>query len=128
MLARHGAANWSFYSGSAPIEIWSCCSEHLCLASGLAKPGKQKLGELFRYLLAAEHAPFAFDLDDNVIRLHHTMHITDVFAHGDRDELAAAVARFVASADRFDNQLATDYGCEPAPRTQLRFWKEQAKS
>ena len=128
VLARHGAANWSFYSGSAPIEIWSCCSEHLCLASGLAKPGKQKLGELFRYLLAAEHAPFAFDLDDNVIRLHHTMHITDVFAHHDRDELAAAVARFVASADRFDNQLATDYGCEPAPRTQLTFWKEQAKS
>ncbi|MBK9033990.1 MAG: trypsin-like peptidase domain-containing protein [Myxococcales bacterium] len=128
VLARHGAANWSFYSGSAPIEIWSCCSEHLCLASPLAKPGKQRLGELFRYLLSAEHAPFAFDLDDNVIRLHLTMHISDVFALADRAELAAFVAQFVASADRFDNQLADQFGCEPAPATQLTFWKEQGRS
>ena len=128
VLARHGASNWSFYSGSAPIEIWSCCSEHLCFASPLAKPGKQRLGELFRYLLAADHAPLAFDLDDNVIRLHLTLHISDVFAHHDRAELASWVAQFVASADRFDNQLATDFGCEPAPATQLTFWKEQARS
>src|SRR5262249_33956257 len=69
VLARHGALNWSFYSGSAPVQIWMCCSEHLCFASSLAQPGKQKLGDLFRYLLSAEHAPFAFDLHDNLIRL-----------------------------------------------------------
>ena len=50
-----------------------------------------------------------------------------MFAHGDRAELAAWVAKFVASADRFDNQLAADFGCEPAPATQLTFWKEQAR-
>ena len=54
--------NWSFYSGSAPIKIWCCCSEHLCFSSPLAQPGKQKLGELFRFLLSAEHAPLAFDM------------------------------------------------------------------
>lgn len=127
VLARAGAGNWSFYSGSAPIEIWSCCSEHLCFASPLAKPGKQKLGDLFRYLLRADHAPFAFDLDENVIRLHLTLHISDVFAHHDRAELAGWIGDFVKSADRFDNQLAADFGCEPAPATQLTFWKEQAK-
>ncbi|MBP8806975.1 MAG: serine protease [Kofleriaceae bacterium] len=128
ILARHGAHNWSFYSGSAPIEIWSCCSEHLCFASPLAKPGKQRLGELFRYLLSAEHAPLAFDLDDNIIRLHLTFHASDVFARADRAELAGWIADFVAAADRFDNQLAADFGCEPAPATQLTFWKEQART
>ncbi|MEZ4399554.1 MAG: serine protease [Kofleriaceae bacterium] len=127
VLARHGHHNWSFYSGSAPIEIWSCCSEHLCFASPLAKPGKQQLGELFRFLLAADHAPMAFDLDDNVIRLVLTLHITDVFADADHAELRAWIARFVASADRFDNELHATYGCAPAPTTQLTFWKEQAK-
>jgi len=127
VLARHGTNNWSFYNGSAPIEIWSCCSEHLCFMSPLARPGKQRLGELFRYLLAADHAPFAFDLHDNVIRLHLTLHMTDVFAHTDHDELADWIGKFIAEADRFDNHLADDYGCGPAPRTQLTFWKEQAR-
>ena len=127
VLARHGTQNWSFYNGSAPIEIWSCCADHLCFGSPLARPGKQRLGELFRYLLSAEHAPMAFDLDGNDIRLHLTLHITDVFAHADHDELSAWIARFLSEADRFDNELATRFGCEPAPRTQLTFWKEQAK-
>jgi serine protease Do len=127
VLARHGASNWSFYSGSAPIEIWSCCSEHVCFASPLAKPGKQRLGDLFRYLLSAEHAPMAFDLSDNIIRLNLTLHVSDVFAHADHDELSEWIAKFLAAADRFDNQLATSFGCEPAPETQLTFWKEQAR-
>src|SRR5690606_37671636 len=39
VLARHGAQNWSFYSGSASIKIWCCCSEHVCFSSALAQPG-----------------------------------------------------------------------------------------
>ncbi len=127
LLARHGALNWSFYSGSAPIQIWSCCSEHLCFMSALAQPGKQHLDKLFRYLLSAEHAPFAFDLNDNIIRLSLTLHASDVFAHEHLDELVSRVATFIAMADRYDNKLIEEYGCLPAPKTQLTFLKEGTK-
>jgi serine protease Do len=126
VLARHGEHNWSFHSGSAPIKIWSCCSEHLCFSSPLAQIGKQKLGELFRFLLSAEHAPFSFDLDDNTIRLNLTFHMSEVFAHSDDETIAQSISRFVAAADRFDNVLVDQYGCAPAPETQLTFLKEQS--
>jgi serine protease Do len=124
VLARHGEQNWSFYSGSAPIQIWCCCSEHLCFSSPLAQPGKQKLGDLFRFLLSAEHAPFAFDIYENIIRLNLTFHVSDVYSK--HDEAADWIAKFVESADRYDNTLNKTYGCEPAPETQLTFFKEQA--
>jgi serine protease Do len=124
VLARHGSHNWSFHSGSAPIQIWSCCPDHLCFASPLAKIGKQKLGELFRFLLSAEHAPFAFDLAENTIRLVLTFHMSDVFASRDPEALAKQITHFLKEADRYDNLLIESYSCEPAPDTQLTFLKE----
>ncbi|MFO0549106.1 MAG: S1C family serine protease [Polyangiaceae bacterium] len=124
ILARHGNQNWSFYSGSAPIKIWCCCSEHVCFSSQLAQPGKRALGDLFRFLLAAKHAPFSFDLQDNVIRLNLTVHMSDVFAPKEHDELSTWISRFVEMADEFDNVLIDQYGCEPAPETQLTFLKD----
>jgi serine protease Do len=128
ILARHGEHNWSFYSGSAPIKIWSCCSEHMSFSSPLAQPGKRQLADLFRFLLSEEHAPFAFDLDGNVIRLNLTVHMSDVFSPSEHDELGDIVARFVAAADAFDNRLIDDYGCEPAPETQLSFLKDGGRA
>jgi serine protease Do len=128
ILARHGEQNWSFYSGSAPIKIWCCCTEHLCFSSPLAQPGKQRLGELFRFLLSEEHAPFAFDLVDNIIRLNLTFHATDVFAKTDDGQTTAWISKFVATADEYDNMLIDKYGCEPAPETQLPFLTEQSRS
>ncbi len=125
ILARHGDENWSFHSGSAPIKIWSCCSEHLCFSSPLAQVGKQKLGELFRFLLSEEHAPFSFDLADSTIRLNLTFHMSDVFAHAETEEVSSWIAKFIAAADRLDNVLVETYGCLPAPETQLTFLKEQ---
>src|SRR6185436_15397821 len=87
VLARHGELNWSFYSGSAPIQIWSCCSEH---------------------------APYVFDLDDNLIRLSLTVHASDIFSHPDPDELVTRMSTFIAMADRLDNHLIDTYGCVPA--------------
>jgi serine protease Do len=106
------------------VKIWCCCSEHVCFSSTLAQPGKQKLGDLFRFLLSAEHAPFAFDLHDNIIRMNLTFHISDVFSaagHGDADRW---IHDFVSLVDRMDNQLVERFGCEPAPETQLAFFKE----
>jgi serine protease Do len=127
VLARHGNRNWSFYSGSAPIKIWCCCSEHVCFSSPLAQPGKRALGDLFRHLLSAEHDPFYFDLDGNIIRLNLTIHMSDVFSPADHDEFSAWVARFIAMADETDNTLVERFGCEPAPETQLTFFKEQSQ-
>ena len=125
VLARHGEMNWSFHSGSAPIKIWSCCTEHLCFSSPLVALGKQKLGDLFRYLLSPEHAPLSFDLAGSTVRLNLTFHMSDVFASGD-DALSTQVGAFLASADRLDNYLVEKFGCVPAPETQLTFLKEQA--
>jgi serine protease Do len=126
VLARHGSQNWSFYSGSAPIKIWCCCADHINFSSPLAQTGKQKLGDLFRFLLSAEHAPMTFDMYESTIRLNLTFHTTDVFAKSGHDEMQGWVAKFVAAADKYDNVLAQQYGCEPAPETQLTFFKEQA--
>jgi len=127
VLARHGEQNWSFWSGSAPIKIWCCCSEHVCFSSPLAEPGKKGLSELFRFLLATAHRPFAFDLSGNVIRLNLTVHMSDVFAPNHHDELGRAVADFVEKADAFDNLLIERFGCQPAPETQLTFLKESQR-
>jgi len=127
VLARHGAQNWSFHSHSAPIKIWCCCSEHLCFASPLARTGKQNLGELFRFLLSAEHAPMAFDLHENVLWLNLTIHMSDVFAPREHDELSSWISKFLTLADQYDNLLIEQYGCEPAPETQLTFLKESAR-
>jgi serine protease Do len=126
VLARHGEHNWTFHSGSAPVKIWACCSEHLCFSSPLAQIGKQKLSDLFRFLLSAEHAPFSFDLDDSTIRLNLTFHMSDVFTHTDSEEISRAIAQFIGAADEFDNILVDQYGCMPAPETQLTFLKEQS--
>ena len=124
VLARHGEMNWSFHHGSAPIKIWSCCTEHLCFSSPLVALGKQKLGDLFRYLLSPEHAPLSFDLAGTIVRLNLTLHMSDVFTSGD-EELSRRVGRFLEAADRLDNQLVAEHGCVPAPETQLTFLKEQ---
>lgn len=124
VLARHGDQNWSFHSGSAPIKIWCCCSEHVCFSSPLAQPGKRALGDLFRFLLSPQHAPFSFDLAGNNIRLNLTVHMSDVFAPSEHDELGDWIAKFVARADELDNALVDDFGCRPAPETQLTFLKE----
>jgi serine protease Do len=127
VLARHGNLNWSFHSGSAPIKIWCCCSEHICFSSPLAQTGKQRLGDLFRFLLSAEHAPLSFDLADNVIRLNLTVHMSDVFGRAGHDDLSRRIGEFIAAADRMDNVLVETYGCAPAPETQLTFLKEAAR-
>ncbi|MBX3182984.1 MAG: trypsin-like peptidase domain-containing protein [Polyangiaceae bacterium] len=124
VLARHGELNWSFHSGSAPIKVWCCCSEHLCFSSPLAQTGKQKLGDLFRFLLSPEHAPLAFDLAENVIRLNLTFHMSDVFTADGHGDMARHIADFIRAADRLDNVLVNTYGCSPAPETQLTFLKE----
>jgi serine protease Do len=126
VLARHGSQNWSFHSGSAPVKIWLCCAEHINFSSPLAQTGKQKLGDLFRFLLSAEHAPMSFDMYENIIRLNLVFHTTDVYARDDAGEMAGWIAKFVATADRYDNVLAQSYGCEPAPETQLTFFKQQS--
>ncbi len=126
VLARHGNQNWSFHNGSAPIKIWCCCSEHVCFSSPLAQPGKKNLGDLFRYLLASDHAPLAFDLDDNVVRLNLTVHMSDVFAPDSHDELSRWVATFIDKSDEYDNILIDRFGCTPAPETQTTFAKDRA--
>lgn len=126
LLARHGDENWSFHAGSAPIKIWSCCSHHLNFSSPLAQIGKQNLGELFRFLLSSQHAPFAFDMYESTIRLNLVFHMSDVHAHAGSDEVSAWIAKFMKTADDFDNLLVDKYGCVPAPDTQITFLKEQS--
>lgn len=117
VLARHGEQNWSFHSGSAPIKVWCCCSEHLNFSSPLAQTGNRGLNELFQYLLSAEHAPFAFDLNGSIVRMNLVVHISDVFAATEHPELAARVRQFVAKADVTDDLLIGHYGCQPAPES-----------
>jgi len=121
VLARHGDHNWSFHVGSAPVKIWCCCSEHLNFSSPLAQTGNRNLDALFRHLLAAEHAPYFYDLNGNTIRLNLVVHVSDVFLPHEHADLAERVRQFVLKADASDDQLIRDYGCMPAPETQIDF-------
>lgn len=126
VLARHGSQNWSFHSGSAPVKVWCCCSEHLNFSSPLAQTGNKGLNELFKFLLSAEHVPFCFNLSGSTVRLNLVVHISDVFASAEHPELTARVAQFVAKANATDNLLIDNYGCSPAPETQLDFLNSPA--
>jgi len=119
VLARHGEQNWSFHSGSAPIKVWCCCSEHLNFSSPMVQVGNRGLNELFAFLLAPEHAPFAFDLYGRNVRMNLVVHIGDVFAAAQHAELASRVREFLRRADELDSMLVKDYGCTPAPDSQL---------
>jgi len=123
VLARHGNHNWSFHVGSAPIKVWCCCSDHLNFSSPMVQTGTRGLNELFKFLLAAEHAPFSFDLNGTTIRLNLVVHISDVFASQEHAALSARVKQFIAKADVTDNLLIEEYGCVPAPETQVEFLK-----
>ena len=129
VLARHGNQNWSFHSGSAPIKVWSCCSEHVNFSSPMVQCANRNLQELFSYLLSAEHAPFFFDLSGSTVRLNLVVHIADIFARNEHAELAARVARFLSKANATDVLLINNYGCLPAPETQMDLLKgaEHAK-
>ena len=126
VLARHGNHNWSFHSGSAPIKVWCCCSEHLNFSSPLAQTGSKGLDQLFQFLLSADHAPFCFDMNGSTIRLNLVVHISDVFASAEHPELAARVTQFVAKANASENLLIDCYGCSPAPETQTDFLNSPA--
>jgi serine protease Do len=121
VLARHGNQNWSFHFGSAPIKIWCCCSEHLNFSSPMVQTGSRDLDALFRFLLAAEHAPYAFDVNGSTVRMNLVVHIADIFAAADHPMLAARVGEFIRKADLTDNLLIKQYGCKPAPETQMDF-------
>jgi serine protease Do len=123
VLARHGSHNWSFHVGSAPIKIWCCCSEHLNFSSPMAQTGNRGLNELFKFLLADEHAPFSFDLVGSTVRMNLVVHITDVFAPGEHELLAGRVRRFIEKADATDDLLISQYGCQPAPESQTEYLK-----
>jgi serine protease Do len=119
VLARHGGHNWSFHSGSAPVKVWCCCSEHLNFSSPLARTPTRRLDELFAYLLSAAHAPFSFDLCGNTIRFNLVVHVSDVFTPSMHAELTARIGRFLAKADTADNLLINEFGCPPATETQM---------
>ena len=52
--------------------------------------------------------------------------MADVFAPDHHEVLSSAIARFVKTADDYDNALIDRFGCEPAPETQLTFLKAGA--
>jgi len=119
VLARHGHQNWSFHSGSAPIKIWCCCSEHLNFSSPMVQTGNRGLNELFKFLLSAEHAPFSFDLNSTNVRMNLVIHTSDVYARLEHLTLSDRVRQFINAADQTDSLLIRDFGCQPAPETQL---------
>ena len=121
VLARHGNHSWSFHSGSAPVKVWCCCSEHLNFSSPLAQTGNKRLGELLAYLLSAEHAPFFFDMNGNTVRLNLVVHVSDIFTPGEHAELVQRIGDYVKKADMSDNVLIHGFGCSPAPETQLDY-------
>ena len=117
ILARHGSHNWSFHSGAPLVKVWCCCSEHLNFSSPLAQTPTRALEGLFKYLLSAEHAPFAFDLNGSTVRMNHVVHISDIFAAGDDAELSARVRHFVEKAAVTDQLLIQTYACLPGPES-----------
>ncbi|MBK8286220.1 MAG: serine protease [Ahniella sp.] len=119
VIARHGHQNWSCHAGSAPIKAWCCCSEHLNFSSPMVETPTRQVNALFAYLLDEEHAPFSFDLDGSIVRMNYVIHTTDVFSKRDREHLIEEVGEFIRRADRIDGRLVKEFGCTPAPDSQM---------
>ena len=72
-------------------------------------------------MLSYDGHPFLFRLDtDGTIRLSHELHLSDVFNPARADEMQSNIGGLAREADRMDNLLIQQYGCEPCSHTLLR--------
>lgn len=95
IATRRSAERWAFTRDGAQIVV-AIAGDHLAFSSPVAKADPTAL----RRLLAEEHAPLAFDLDGDIVRLALSLHVSDV-RHGAHEELAARVERFLGAVGPF---------------------------
>lgn len=117
VLARYGTRNWSLHSGTAPVRVWCCCSEHLNFSAPLALLPKKNLAPLYAHLLDGSHAPMSFDLNGSTIRLNLVVHTADVFNAHAHQRLEERVSAFLQAAAAYDQRLFAEFGCLPTPDT-----------
>jgi len=137
VVTRGGYDYWEFYQGSALIRIFISNRQCLYATSPLVKLPKQKLLELYTYMVNENNAltspegaavqkqkslqavrPFIFGLDNNIIYLSYRLHLSDIqTAH--QESLKQNLVRFVQIVDEQDDFLMEYFGCERSEESRM---------
>jgi serine protease Do len=112
VLARAGAPEfWVYHRGSALIRIFVYRGAFLFSASPLAKLPRQKLVELFSYMLGDNIAPYRFTMSDDVVHVAYRVHLSDLDDPVQRERIGDELIRMGDRANQLDNMLVERFGC-----------------
>jgi hypothetical protein len=111
VLARTGYEFWEFYHGSSLIRIFVFEKNYLYATSPLNNLPSQNLEPLYNYLLNDPTPPYKLGVYDNKIFLSYREHIS-ALSGPKREEIKKNLSNLLVQADRMDDLLHNEYGCE----------------
>lgn len=118
VLARAGYEFWEFYQGSALIRMFIVKNAFLGVTCPMVKIPKNKLEELYRYILSQPAKPLYLGIQNNTIFISYRIAISDIQTSF-RAQFQENFVPAVKKADEIDNYLMETFGCEPSEYTKV---------
>ncbi len=113
VLFRAGKEFWEFHYGSALIRIFiSSNDDFLFATSPLNSMPKSNLDNLLSYITSNPLKPFVFGIYENKIYLSYRIHISDIYSKKHRKSLQKNFINFIKEANRSDDYLLNEFGCQ----------------
>ncbi len=112
VLARVGNESWRFHRGSSEIRMFVYDRSYLFATSPINIMPKQNLEPLLRFLLSADTQPFILGIYNNEVYVSYRVHLSDIFAAGEKDKIRKNITDLAQKADDLDNYLNENFGCE----------------
>jgi len=111
VLARTGYEFWEFHYGSSLIRIFVFDRNYIYATSPMNNLPAQNLEPLYNYLLSDPIPPYKLGVYDNKVFLAYREHIS-ALSGPRREEIKKNLSNLLVHADKMDDLLHTQYGCE----------------
>lgn len=119
ILARRGYEFWVLHKGSSQIRLYVHNDNYLVGISPIVRLPKQQVEPVLSYMLEADIAPFAFELQERDVYLSYMLHLSDL-REETREQISNTLIRFANEADRLDDFLVETFGCEFTEHTKTQ--------
>ncbi|MCB1142494.1 MAG: trypsin-like peptidase domain-containing protein [Leptospiraceae bacterium] len=111
VIARKGLDYWEFYQGSAQVRYFVYRNNYLFAVSPLNKLPKNRLLELYEYILSNKVEPFLLGISDSVIYISYRINLSDIQGE-DKSKIQKNLVNLALKADEMDNFFYEKYQCE----------------
>jgi serine protease Do len=111
VLARKGHDYWDFYEDNVLLRAFIYQYNFVFITSPLVKLPKNKLEEVYKYLLNSPPAPFSFGISENMIYLSYRIHLSDIKSHHSK-ALQNNFTNLAKKAAELEKYFMNEYGCE----------------